>query len=116
MMKLSRKKMKSLNEFLKQLIENKLSESGQILKTVKFSEIAFEENTETGQLTVSKVIAKISSEIISDAITASESYNLTIYGPAQFDYSEKDGYGLISDQILNFTKQRSRSSRPSLTK
>ena len=107
--------MKSLNEFLKQLIENKLSESGQTLKTVKFSEITFEENMETHRLTVAKVIARISSEIISDTIMASESYNLTIYGPAQCDYSENNGYVLGANQSLNFTRQRLRSSSSALT-
>lgn len=115
MMKLSRKKMKSLNEFLKQLIENKLSESGQILKTVKFNEITFEENMETHQLTVSKVIARISAEIISDAVRVSESYNLTIYGPAQCDYSENNGYVLGANQSLNFTRQKSRTGSSALT-
>lgn|GEM_PF-5188701 len=114
MMKLSRKKMKSLNEFLTQLIEDKLSESGQILKTVKFSEISFNENSGTGQLTISKVIAKVRAEVASDNVPVSESYNLTIYGPALFDYSENNGYVLTGNQSLNFTKQRGRKGSESV--
>lgn len=116
-MKLSRKKTKRLTGFLQQLIESKLSESGQVLKAVKFSEISFKESPETGRLTISKVIARIQCEITTDNVTASDSYNLIIYGPALFDYSESHGYLIAENQDLHFTKQRARSSAGSaLTK